>query len=608
MNTPAVPRAAPAPEPEQREHVLEDELLRLLAKQGRRVPLAVLLTAALLAFMAAGRLAYPWVAWLWLALVGCILVTRWRVLGGLYDDRRLARAQKLKIAIWLSAINGVVHGASVIFLPSLDGIEKAFLSILLLGLCAGAVATTAGYRPVFLAYVIPTLGPLSVAWAVGDNNETHRWTGVSTAVLIVIFSGLLIALARDTFRLFKESFDIRQQHVALNLQLSAALDDAEAANRAKTRFLAAASHDLRQPMHTLTLFGAALTMRTLDEASRQIAQHMSTALQALGAQLDALLDVSKLDAGVVPVRPGRFSLVTFLQRIDNECRPRAESRRLSLRIECPTDAMTETDELLLGRIVRNLVDNAIKYTPRGGVHVIVKPGVAPSGWTLCIRDTGIGIPESEHAKVFEEFYQVGNPERDRSEGLGLGLSIVKRLTRLLQLELRMRSAMGEGTEFSLDLPVAVHVPVVPKRPAAVVGSTSLAGVRVLVLDDEEAVRRGMQSLLLALGADVGLAGSIAEAVALAGAAPPDIVLADLRLRGGEDGVKALHELRLRHPGLRALFVSGDIEPGRLQQAHAAGVRILHKPVAVDILCGAIQEEIRNGAHDDDARKKGPGTG
>lgn len=608
MSAPTGSRAAPAPEPGGREHVLEDELLRLLATQGRRVPLPVLLTAALLAFMAAGRLDHAWVAWAWLALVGGILAVRWRVLGPLYDDQRLPRARKLKIAIWLSAVNGIAHGASVIFLPSLEGIEKAFLSILLLGLCAGSVATTAGYRPVFLAYVVPTLAPLAVGWALDDSMETHRWTGISTALLVVVFGGLLVALARDTFHLFKESFDIRRQQVELNRQLSAALDDAEAANRAKTRFLAAASHDLRQPMHTLTLFGAALTMRTLDEASRQIAQHMSTALQALGAQLDALLDVSKLDAGVVPVRPARILLPVFLQRIENDCRPGAEGRKLSLRVECPPDATTETDELLLGRIVRNLIDNAIKYTPRGGVQVSVRPGVAPVGWTLCIRDTGIGIPASEHTKVFEEFYQVGNPERDRSEGLGLGLSIVKRLTRLLQLELRMQSVPGEGTEFSLDLPAALHLLPTPERPAAAVGSTSLAGLRVLVLDDEEAVRRGMQSLLQALGARVRLAGSIGEAVALAASAPPDIVLADLRLRGGEDGVKALHELRRRQPGLRALFVSGDIEPGRLQQAHAAGVRILHKPVAVDVLCGAIQEEIRHGAHDDDTRQEGPGTG
>lgn len=606
MKTLVVPPKAPEPDAGEGGH--EDELLRLLAKQGRRVPIPVFLTASLLAFMAAGRLQHPWVAWLWLALVGFVLLARWRILGGLFANKRLARAQKLNVAILLSAVNGVVHGASVIFMPSLDGIEKAFLSILLLGLCAGSVATTAGYRPVFLAFVIPALVPLSVAWAIGADMREHRWTELSTALLIVVFGALLIVLARDAFQLFKESFDIRRQQVELNRQLSVALGTAEAANRAKTRFLAAASHDLRQPMHTLTVFGAALTMRTLDEDSRQIAQHMSTALQALGAQLDALLDVSKLDAGVVPVRPGRFSLPVFLQRIDHECRPRAEGKKLSLSFDCPVDAVTETDELLLGRIVRNLVDNAIKYTARGSVNVSIRESTEASVWTLRVHDTGAGIAELERDKVFEEFYQIDNPERDRSEGLGLGLSIVKRLAHLLELELRMRSTFGEGTEFSLDLPRAAPVPPPSTPSVEATARPSLAGVRVLVVDDEEAVRRGMQSLLQAFGAEVRLAGCIGEAVALVKSESPDIVLADLRLRGEEDGVKALRELRNIHPELPALFVSGDIEPGRLQQAHAAGVRTLHKPVAVDVLRDAIEEEIRNGGRYDGNHGKGSTPG
>ncbi|MDQ0036691.1 signal transduction histidine kinase [Variovorax boronicumulans] len=606
MKNLVVPPKAAEPNTDEVGH--EDELLRLLAKQGRRVPIPVFLTASLLAFMAAGRLQHPWVAWLWLALVGFVLLARWRILGGLFANERLARAQKLNVAILLSAVNGVVHGASAIFLPSLDGIEKAFLSILLLGLCAGSVATTAGYRPVFLAFVLPALVPLSVAWAIGTDTREHRWTELSTALLIVVFGALLTTLARDAFQLFKESFDIRRQQAELNRQLSAALDAAEAANRAKTRFLAAASHDLRQPMHTLTLFGAALTMRTLDEGSLQIAQHMSTALQALGAQLDALLDVSKLDAGVVPVRPARFSLPVFLQRIDHECRPRAEGKKLSLSFDCPADAVTETDELLLGRIVRNLVDNAIKYTARGSVRVSIREGTEGAGWALHVHDTGAGIAESEHDRVFEEFYQVDNPERDRAEGLGLGLSIVKRLAHLLGLELRMRSTFGEGTEFSLDLPRAARASSPAAPPAAAAASPSLAGVRVLVLDDEEAVRRGMQSLLQAFGAEVRLAGCIADAVALAKAEAPDIVLADLRLRGDEDGVKALCELRGIHPTLAALFVSGDIEPGRLQQAHAAGVRTLHKPVPAAVLRDAIEEEIRNGGRHDDNHGRGSTPG
>lgn len=576
------------------DQVLEDELLQLLARQGRRVPLPVFLTAALLAFMAAGHVEPPWIVWIWLALVALVLLVRWKILGLLPSTTRWTRAEKLKVAIVLSGINGVVHGASVIFLPALGGLEKAFQAILLLGLCAGSVATTTGYRPVFVAFVAPTLLPLSVAWAIGFSTDGHRWTELSTALLILVFGVLLMTLARDAFHLFKESFEIRQQQANLNRQLRDALDNAETANRAKTRFLAAASHDLRQPMHTLTLFGAALSMRPLDESSRQIAQHMSTALQSLGAQLDALLDVSKLDAGVVPVRPTRISLAEFLHRIDSEFRPLAESKKLSFCIECPSGAICETDELLFGRIVRNLVDNAIKYTAAGGVTVQAQ--AFDSNWLLYIRDTGVGIADSEHDHVFEEFYQLDNPERDRTRGLGLGLSIVKRLTALLHIGLQMQSTPGRGTEFSLTVPRGTQAAPAPTLHPDRTGASSLVGVRVLVLDDEEAVREGMRSLLLAHGAKVQLAGCIAEALDMARREQPDIVLADLRLRGEENGIAALNELRQVHPGLPALLISGDIAPDRLQQAQTAGVRALHKPVSVEALRWAIEQELRNGGN------------
>ena len=202
----------------------------------------------------------------------------------------------------------------------------------------GSVATTGGYRPAFVAFVAPTLLPLSAMWALGTPGTSHRWVEYFIAALILVFGMVLLSLAKDAFRLLKESFDIRQEQVVLNRQLRAALDDAEAANRAKTRFLASASHDLRQPMHTLSLFGAALTMRPLDEATRQIAIHMNTALQALSAQIDALLDVSKLDAGVVPVNKTTFSLSGFLARLQDEYLPLASAKGLVLTTQCPRDA------------------------------------------------------------------------------------------------------------------------------------------------------------------------------------------------------------------------------------------------------------------------------
>src|SRR6185295_12540747 len=254
--------------------------------------------------------------------------------------------------------------------------------------------------------------------------------------------------------------------------------------------------------------------RPLDEATRQIAMHMNTALEALSAQIDALLDMSKLDAGVVPVNKTTVSLSGFLTRLQDEYLPLVSARGLVLTTQCPPDALCETDEVLLARIIRNLLENAIKYTPTGEIAIRAHAGAgtADAGagdWVISVEDTGIGIPEAEHQRVFEEFYQLHNPERDRSRGLGLGLSIVRRLAQLLELEIDMSSSPGRGTRFSITVPGADRASAASPgdRPAAGLHrSESLAGTRVLVLDDEEAVRRGMETLLQAFGCEVRSAG------------------------------------------------------------------------------------------------------
>ncbi|KQT11464.1 ATP-binding response regulator [Ramlibacter sp. Leaf400] len=571
---------------------LAQELIELFAREARRVPVPVFLSSLLLAAMAWNQLGGS-LPWIWLAAATLVLALRWKVLGGLPQASHSLDV-KLRIAVLMSGVNGVVQGTSIGFAVALDTPERAVQSILLLTLCAGSVATTGGYRPVFVAFVGPTLVLLSAMWALGAPGAAHRWVEFFIAALVLVFGGLMYQLAQDTFRLLKSSFDIRQEQVVLNRQLRSALDEAEAANRAKTRFLASASHDLRQPMHTLSLFGAALTMRPLDEPTRQIANHMDTALQALSAQIDALLDVSKLDAGVVPVNPTTFSLSGFLERLHDEYAELARAKHLHLEVDCPPDARCETDEVLLARILRNLVENAIKYTPGGQVAVRVSAADA-AHWQVSVEDTGIGIPEAEHQRVFEEFYQLHNPERDRSRGLGLGLSIVRRLAQLLALTIDLRSAPGIGTRFDVRVPRGRPAPAAPPGaggpPDAAPRGESLAGTRVLVLDDEEAVRKGMETLLQAYGCQVRLAGSVAEAVAQCESMAPDILLVDLRLRGQESGIEAIERLRALHPGVPAILISGDTAPDRIKDAHDGGIALLHKPVAPQALHQAITHEV-----------------
>ena len=566
----------------------EEELPALYAAQGLRVPLPVLLTALFVAWLAVERAPQALLVG-WIGAVAAVLLLRWWVIRWAARAVQRPILQRMHAIAAVGALGGIVHGQSVLLWPYMDELARAVQSMFVLGLCAGAVATGFGYLRIFVAYLLPMLVPLALTWAdslAPPGSSRLQGTSGVMLVLIALYGGLLTVLARDTFRLFTESFETRQR-------LRQALDNAEAANRAKTRFLASASHDLRQPMHTLSLFSAALAMRPLDATTRDIATHMNLALLALSTQLDALLDMSKLDAGVVPVKPRDFALAPFLGQLREEFEPLARRKGLTLTLAVPAQGSAHSDPLLLERVLRNLLDNAIKYTHRGGVTL----GAAHQGqaFEIWIRDTGPGIPEAEQERVFEEFYQLDNPERDRSRGLGLGLSIVRRLAELLQLQLRMLSAPGQGTAFGLSIAAgsADQEPV----PAPLPALPSIRGLRVLVVDDEESVREGMRALLEGLGCRVLLVATTDEAVALAQREPPDIVLADFRLREGDDGLAAVHRLRQAQPRLAALLVSGDTAPRRLREAYAAGLRLLHKPAALELLIRAIREEVDRSRED-----------
>lgn len=570
---------------------LGDELLLHFSKQAPRIPVPVILVTLLVTSMTQG--APRWLTLGWIALVAAMLVVRTVVTRRMQRDARLAMQTRLNIVAVVSVASGVVHGMSVLFWPYLTELQRSIQTLVVMGLCAANIASNMGYPRTFIAYLVPTMAPTVWQWARALAPEGGPWYGGEAGLMLALFlvqAIFLIVLARDTFRLFRESFEARQR-------LRVALDEAEAANRSKTRFLASASHDLRQPMHTLSLFAAALTMRPLDAPSREIAKHMDTAVQGLSSQLDDLLDVSKLDAGVVPVRTVDFAVEPMLRRLFDEFEPVARRKGLRMTLRCAADAGARSDPMLLERVVRNLVDNAIKYTQTGSIAVYLDD--AGADFALCIRDTGAGIPRDEQTRVFEEFYQLGNPERDRAQGLGLGLSIVKRLAELLALRLTMRSATGVGTTFELRLARTPGRASKPEAPAT--GAADIRGLHVLVIDDEEAVRGAMQTLLDGFGCRCSLAAGTSAALAAARAARPDIVIADLRLRGEDDGIAAVRAVRELHPELPALLVSGDTAPARLRDAHTARLRLLHKPVPVDALTRAIREEVdRNGGSDDGA--------
>lgn len=575
------------PPPPAGSDTFEDQLLALLNQQPRRMIVPLLLSLLLIAGLASRTTPIGWLlAWFGFAtlLIFGRLLLQSDGLGFLPKRRRL------HVIIVLVALSGVAHGSSLMFFPQMSQFERAVLSMMLVGMSAGAVATAIGYRPVFLAYIIPTQAPLAILWALSPGLRDVGWIQGLMSVLIVMQVWILDALAKDTNKVMRTSFEIRMRNEELVRKMQSALDQAEAANRAKTRFLASASHDLRQPIQTLSLFAAALALRPLDARSREIAQDMNAALHDLTAELDALLDISKLDAGVVQPDFVVFQLQPFLQRIEDMYRPTAQEKGLDLLCRCPADVWIRTDRKLMERLVRNLVDNAVKYTQRGRVTIAVEAG--GDDVRLTIADTGVGITAAERERVFEEFYQIDNPERDRKRGLGLGLAIVRRLANLLDIQLSMESEPERGSAFHIvmrraiaDQPVLAHESEISLR--------DLESLRVLFIDDEEGARRGMTALLEESGSVIDLASSTEEAVRALDSAVPDVVIADFRLRGHDTGIRAIQALRAIHPSLPALLVTGETAPERLREAQETGIPVLHKPISPRALTQELWRLARN---------------
>ncbi len=302
------------------------------------------------------------------------------------------------------------------------------------------------------------------------------------------------------------------------------------ANRAKSRLLAAASHDLRQPVQTLNLLNrVALRQAGTNAAFRNVIERQQLALDTMSALLTSVLDISKLDSGVVKAEITPCPIATVLDRLRSDYEPQATDQGLELRVESTAEAGA-TDPELLRRLLGNLIANAIRYTHHGGIEVTCRR----RGDTLdiVVRDSGIGIPPDQTDRIFEEFYQVDHGTQ-RPEGLGLGLSIVRRLATLLNAAIHVESAVGTGTTFTVTLPRAEP----PQRqttsgPAA----RSSSGGRVLIVDDETAVAEATSMLLELEGFEVRIASCQSEALHHAAAAPPDLIVSDYHLRGGETGV------------------------------------------------------------------------
>jgi signal transduction histidine kinase/CheY-like chemotaxis protein len=358
---------------------------------------------------------------------------------------------------------------------------------------------------------------------------------------------------------------------------------AERAERDKTRFLAAASHDLRQPMHAISLLVGTLRPGATG-AEREVVERLERSVEALDAQFNTILDLSKLDAGVVRPVIAVFPLRSIFESIEIRFAPQAAFKKLALAV-FPSRAMVASDPAVLERLLGNLVSNAIKYTREGKVLV----GCRRRGDRLRIGvwDTGVGIAPENLERVFEEYFQASAGPRDRSEGLGLGLAIVRRLARLLGSEVEVASVLGRGSRFALEVPFAGYA----RTPAPVAADRSapdgaLAGKYILVIDDEPDVRFGTESVLRQWGCRSASAGSLEELAALLerDLRFPDAIVADFHLADGQTGLDAVAAVQ-RYSGewTPAVIVTGE-DLGRAElESDGRRYPVVKKPVAAEEL-------------------------
>ncbi len=476
----------------------------------------------------------------------------------------------------ISLAEGVGWGwGSVSLVGATDRFSLEMLvMVVTLSVAGGAIPAFSSYMPAFFAFFLPATIP-SIFWSVASKDLFPE--APVMLLLMLVFTTAMGGLGVRANQSFKElvSLRIRTNELANDLRKQKEL--AEQASLAKSSFLAAASHDLRQPVHALGLFVGALRAVALPPDGIRLVDRIEQSVVSMDGLFNAILDISRLDAGVIEARPEVFSLRPMLNRICDDYASEAEEKSIAL-ICCPSSAIIFTDPTLLERILRNLVSNAVRHTHSG--RVIVGCRRSAGRVRIEVWDTGPGIPAHETDRIFQEYFQLRNPERDRAMGLGLGLAIVRRLSVLLDCPVKLRSRPGQGSCFSVDIPTAPG-PAVSASPSALANTAEAARGLIVVVDDEEAIRDAMYSLLTSWGYEVIAAGSGAEVMHLVArrADPPSLIICDYRLREDENGIDVVEQLRDRcNRAVPAMLITGDTAADRLVEAQASGLLLLHKPV------------------------------
>ncbi|MET0332660.1 MAG: hybrid sensor histidine kinase/response regulator [Rhizobacter sp.] len=531
----------------------------------------------------------------WWVVLGVFVFSRTAVIRALkrWRDDPHRRAQgSYRLWFLLAAVSGVYWGITAwLLFPHGGADEQLLLGFVLYGLCVlNSYHVSAKYYA-FEVHFITSMGPLiiGIAMTPGDLHSVL----IAAAVLVVVGgTGVLSRLYLMNFRKLGEGMMWQvQQEKAVSDEAQraaeAARHEAELANRAKTQFFAAASHDLRQPLHAMGLLAEALRQRSHDGEVASLVASINGSVDALEGLFSELLDITKIDSGAVTVAPQHFHVGELFRKLRLHFEPVAFDKGLALRFR-GAQHLLHADPVLVERVLRNLLSNAIRYTHDGSVLVSCRR--RGERMLLQVWDTGVGIAEDERSRIFEEFYQVAGTEPvgpQERRGLGLGLSIAQRLAKLMQAPVGLQSEPGRGSVFSLDLPPgdAALAHSLPEPLVPIPAARALDARRIVVVDDEPAVRAGLEALLSGWGAQVSAFDSVQACTTWAMrvdpfAGRPDLLIVDYRLEGEHTGLEVIDTMRERFgPQLPIIMVTGSVMTNLDAEAREQRFQVMLKPVA-----------------------------
>ena len=574
--------SAPA-DPPGRAGLVAAELVRA---QYRNIPTAVsvnAIIAGLLCIALRETVSPDRLGW-WLCAIYVVAGTRYLLWRRFNADifSVVSTTRWRRFALLGSGMNGLTWGVGGIVLYAPHSPASQFLLLITqFGMGAGAAYASAPAFDAVLAYLLPSVLLSSVPFFL-EGDSVHVTLGAMLFVFVAAATHFNYGISRTIARAITlrfENNDLIQELRNQTLVAEQAREAAEEANVAKSRFLAAAGHDLRQPLHALGFFVDALQEQQLPPDGRVVVSNIRRSVDAMEDLFNALLDVSRLDAGIVRPRIATIALAPLMERVRLEYDPVACQKALSLRV-ARTSLFVRSDPVLLERIMRNLVANAVRYTDRG--RVILGARRDAGSVRIEIWDSGRGIPKDKHREIFQEFRQLENPQRDRRKGLGLGLAIVERLVNLLDHPLELRSQLGRGSVFAFTVPRGRREDFVPgEADGQIVVDRDVANSLILVVDDEPDVRDSMLALLGRWRCEVVAAESCSAMLEklISIKRMPDLIVSDYRLSGGENGIEVVARLREEfNAQVPALLITGDTGIEQLREAEESGLHVLHKPL------------------------------